>query len=577
MRSNWDLRLFAVCGLVILAMRAGGQPNTTEIISLSGTEDQGNDHSGHPSVSGDGRYVAFESTASNLVYSDSNGVSDVFLRDRAIGNTFRVSVAAPSGDANGPSISPSMSADGRHVAFEGTATNLVEPATQPRSHIFVRDLFTGQTELVSMSSGGVEGNAGSFSPRISPDGRFVVFESLATNLAADSTSGFRDIFIHDRLGGTTELVSVSSGGEQAAAESTNPTVSEDGWYVAFDSMASNLVPGDSNGVQDVFLRDRELGLTERVSVASDGGEANGASFSPVMALGGSRVVFVSRASDLVAGDTNGYADVFLRDRDAGVTERVSLSDGEAQGDRDSGVGGVAVDVTAHFIAFHSDATNLVVGDTNNLGDVFRRDLGKATTMRVSVSTAGAQGNGDSEAPASSANGRYTAFHSDASNLVEDDFNNRRDVFARELFAPYCYASGRIVFGDLSPDAFPPYEADFRIHYYGSLFGVVTGLLDWDGYYTIEVPAGPLILAVKKTHWLRQAVPADTTGGDAFDVDFFLRNGDCNDDNAVDLRDFIPVLMSFGQSVVDGDLNEDYIVDINDLNVLLVNFGHVGDP
>src|SRR6266446_5338687 len=193
------------------------------------------------------------------------------------------------------------------------------------------------TERVSVASGGTEGNDASLGSALSADGRFVAFDSAATDLVAADTNGVSDVLVHDRQTGTTERVSVASDGTQGNGKSGllsfafPPALSADGRFVAFVSFATNLVAGDTNGATDVFVHDRQTGITERVSVASDGTQGNNASSYPVLSADGRFVAFDSDATDLVAGDTNGTTDVFVHDRQTGATERMSVASGGVQG------------------------------------------------------------------------------------------------------------------------------------------------------------------------------------------------------------------------------------------------------
>ncbi len=289
---------------------------TTERVSVSSAEAEGNYRSNWSSVSADGRYVAFSSLADNLVAGDTNGVVDVFVRDRVTGITDRVSVSGAGEQGNDWSNWPSISADGRYVAFMSTANNLVAGDTNGSWDVFVRDRVSGETERVSVSSAEVEANGGSGGAvnllAISADGRYVAFLSEATNLVAGDTNGSNDVFVRDRVSGETERVNVSSAGAEANGPSGYSVISADGRYVAFMSDATNLVPGDTNGRADVFVRDRMAGETQRVSVSSAGVEADGRSDENSISADGRYVAFGSRASNLVPGDTNGTRDIFVR-------------------------------------------------------------------------------------------------------------------------------------------------------------------------------------------------------------------------------------------------------------------------
>lgn len=290
-------------------------------VNISSAGDQANNYSEFPSISGDGRYISFTSPASNLVENDTNGYPDIFVHDRLTGKTEQVSISGTGEQANSGSYHSSISADGRYIAFDLSATNLI--GDNKVGNVLVHDRLTGKTERVSVSSSGVPGNAYSSNPSISADGRYVVFESRANNLIDGTTTTRlnRNIFIHDRVTGKTERVSVSGKGIQGDNWSGYSSISADGRYVAFVSSASNLVDGDTNMKIDVFVHDRVTGKTERVSVDNTGIQGNWWSEDPFISANGRYVAFVSASSYLVAGDTNRVADIFVRDR--GVTDFLS--------------------------------------------------------------------------------------------------------------------------------------------------------------------------------------------------------------------------------------------------------------
>ena len=270
---------------------------------------------------------------------------------------------------------------------------------------------------------------GSYEPSVSADGRYTAFQSNADNLVANDMDGYPDIFVYDRQTGQTELVSQASDGSRPWGYFYTPSISDDGRYVAFEGYSSDLVPNDTNDATDVYVHDRQTGVTTRVSVKSNGAEGNNSSFSPDISANGQFVVFVSYASNLVAGDTNNALDVFIHNRTAGTTTRVSLKAASTQTNDNSWSPTVSAD--GRYVAFYSYATNLVTGDTNGTSDVFVRDMTAKTTARVSVSSAGVQGNSWSEGPQISDNGRYVSFTSDADNLVTGDVNGNTDVFIRD--------------------------------------------------------------------------------------------------------------------------------------------------
>jgi Tol biopolymer transport system component len=415
-----------IAGLLVAGAGGRATAQVTTEVSISSSGAQGDAGSTTAATSGDGRYVVFESPADNLVAGDTNVAWDIFVRDRATGTTVRVSVDSSGVQGDFGSYDPAISADGRFVAFRSFADNLVPNDLNGFHDIFVHDLQTGTTEIVSVDSSGAQANNNSWSPTISADGRYVVFYSDATNLVANDVNGFRDIFVHDRVTGITELVSVDSTGVQGNGDSIDPTISADGSIVAFSSTANNLVVGDTNLYSDVFARDRTLGTTELVSQSTTGKLGNSNSDEPSISADGKCVAFRSSATNLAPGDINLAADIFVRDRIAATTELVSVdSSGILANDNSfrpsiSGDGG--------NVAFASFATNLVANDTNGVVDVFQRNRSKGKTTRVSVDSTGAEANGVNHPPSISADARFVAFYSDATNLVPNDLNAATDCF-----------------------------------------------------------------------------------------------------------------------------------------------------
>ena len=344
----------------------------TEIVSVSSSGSQGDGFSwGVGSISADGQLVVFESNSTNLVPNDTNGAEDIFIRNRAAGTTTRVSLGFGGVEANGGSGYGSISADGRFLAFASSATNIVPGDANQAPDIFVRDLFTGVNERVSVTSGGLESNDISHYPVISDDGRYVAFMSQATNLVSGDTNGTWDVFVHDRQTGATVLISADPFGVPGNGQSSSSAISSDGRFVLFSSDSSNLVPNDTNGTEDAFVRDMVSGTTECVSVSTSGTLGNSYSFPWSISEDDRFVLFSSRASNLIAGDTNGVQDVFIRDRLLSTTERVSLASDGTQADGICWGGQVTPD--GRFVLFSSIASTLVPGDTNAHRDVFVHD------------------------------------------------------------------------------------------------------------------------------------------------------------------------------------------------------------
>ena len=419
-----------VCFLMLVFILPSAWAFEIERVSESSAGDQGNNWSWWPSISADGRFVAFESYADNLVTGDSNNYSDVFVHDRVTGLIELVSVSSTGIQGNHASFFPSISADGRFVVFVSIASNLVLGDANNTREVFVHDRDTGITELVSVSSTGEQGNRESSFPSISGDGRFVAFESPANNLVENDANNKFDVFVHDRDTGTTERVSVSSAGDAGNSNSYRPSISADGRFIAFQSYAKNLVVDDTNDTGDIFVHDRTTGLTERVSTSAIGVQANNYSVNPSVSSGGRYVAFGSAADNLVLGDTNAHLDIFVHDRDTGLTERVSVSSsGEQTNNYYSRYPSVSAD--GRFVTYESGASNLVAGDTNGYWDIFVHDRDTGITERTSVSTNADQANSHSAKASISADGKYLVFRSGASTLVAGDTNAKNDVFVSE--------------------------------------------------------------------------------------------------------------------------------------------------
>jgi len=424
------LSVFLILTVVVAGMSTAAlaAPNTVRI-SVSSNGTQSNGSSAFSAVSQDGRYVAFDSTATNLIGLDTNGTTDVFVRDRKTGKTRRVSVRSNGTQGNGPSQIPDISSSGRFVVFISNASNLVPGDTNGVADIFVRDRKNNKTTRVSTRSNGGQANGASAYPKISANGRFVTFESAATNLVGGDTNGLTDIFVKNRKTGKTHRVSLRSNGAQPNATSSFTDISPNGRYVTFTSSATNLVAGDTNAVGDVFLHDRNNKKTRRVSIGA-AGEGNGASLLSSVSNKG-QVVFASVATNLVGGDTNGAIDVFVRNTSPSNTRRISISTAGVQGNSGSPTSwSPHISASGRYVAFESAATNLVANDTNGVSDVFVRDRKQSRTRRVSVRFDGSQSNGSSVVTNVTNDGKFVTFLSNATNLIAGDTNGTSDIFLR---------------------------------------------------------------------------------------------------------------------------------------------------
>ncbi len=337
----------------------------------------------------------FHSLATNLVDRDTNWVEDIFVHDRATQQIARLSLASDGTEANGRSSYPSVSANGRFVAFQSLASNLVDGDDNGVEDIFVHDMQTGQTTRVSVSSSGEQGNQWSDQAAISPDGFYVTFRSYASNLVQGDTNNVcdtdqdgvyddncQDIFLHTITTGETIIVSVASDGSQANNWSGWPSVSENGHYVAFKSWAENLVENDTNAWSDIFVHATLTGETTRVSVATDGTQADNYSNFPSISADGRFVGFDSCAANLVNDDYNARFDIFLHDRFTHRTSRISVASDGTEGVGDSSR--AYISQYGRYVAFDSSDYKLVPGDTNGFSDVFVHDRGLLSSVFIPI-------------------------------------------------------------------------------------------------------------------------------------------------------------------------------------------------
>jgi putative cell wall-binding protein len=407
---------------------------TTTRVSVSAAGVQGNGISYGSAISANGRYVAFTSTANNLAgVGNPNG--DAYVKDTLTGAIECVNVSSDEVHGNSYCYPGSaISADGRYVAFASHSSNLVPNDEDDDDYdIFVRDREAGTTELVSKSLAGGNANRDALYPSISADGRLVAFDTYATNLITGDTNDHRDIYVHDRDTGNVECVSVSSAGVLADYGGLEPAFSANGRYVVFHSYATNLVPGDNNTWSDVFVYDRDLGVTERVSLTSTGQQGDWDSGPAAISGDGRYVIFASMAENLVDDDDNEMQDMFVHDRVTHETERTSLSSAGEQANGPS-TNRPAISEDGRYAAFMSSATNLVPEKTEANYDIVLRDRETNETVWISVPTSGSGSTGDSSELAISANGSRVTFTGWGSNIVSGDTNGIGDVFLREWFA-----------------------------------------------------------------------------------------------------------------------------------------------
>ncbi|KAA3607904.1 MAG: hypothetical protein DWQ01_12525 [Planctomycetota bacterium] len=425
-RDHW-ICLPALGAALFLCSFISGQSTKRVSVDSAGREVDG--RSTQASLSADGRFIAFASDASKLVYRDHNNATDIFVYHCASGQTERVSVNSDGVEAAGHSNSPSISADGRYVAFASVAHNLAPGDSNRKQDIFIHDRMTKITERVSLSPGGEQGNGDSYSPSISADGRFVTFYSKATNFFPQDGGPYwtHDVFLHDRHLKSTTLISFGIGsGYASAGDSENPKISAAGNLIAFQSDNPLLIESDTNGEMDVFLADLSNGTIQRLSMNLNGVEGNSWSDQPSISADGNVVAFRSNSSNLVPGDSNSVPDIFVYNVRSTDLKRISVDSSGVQASGWSFRPAISAD--GRFVAFQSKASDLVSGDHNASMDIFLHDLESGETERISLDNQGNQPNGHSIQPSISADGSQIVYSSLATNLVLGDNNGDEDIF-----------------------------------------------------------------------------------------------------------------------------------------------------
>lgn len=411
----------------------------TRIVSTDEVGNEGNGASYGHSWSPDGTKVAFVSYGTNLVGADTNGAGDVFVKTLATGAVQRISTDASGDQANGTymgSWDPVWSPDGLQIAFRSEASNLTPGDTNNIDDLFVKTLSTGAIQRISTDASGAQANGSSGDPQWSPDGSRIAFYSYATNLVVADTNGISDVFVKTLSTGAIQRVSTDASGAQANGDlygywgSGSARWSPDGSRIAFLSSSDSLVSGDTNKSYDVFVKTLSTGAIQRVSTDTSGAQAVGGSGSPTWSPDGTKIAFTSDSSNLVAGDTNGLSDAFVKTLDTGAIQRISTDSSDAQADGPSETPTWSPDGSR--IALVSEATNLVANDSNQVSDIFVKTLSTGLVQRMSTDSNGLQATGDSYSVDWSPDGTSIAFASSASNLVPSDLNGVQDVFVKAM-------------------------------------------------------------------------------------------------------------------------------------------------
>jgi hypothetical protein len=417
-----------VGGVLVFAPAARATvPYINSLVSVDSSGALGNTLSDRASVSRDGKYVAFSSAASNLVSGDTNGLRDIFLRNIGTGATTRVSVSTGGNEANAASWFSKVSYDGRYVVFSSTASNLVSSDSNDYYDVFLRDTVNGTTELISQATAGTQGNqwsGGDSGLDISRDGRFVVFSAAASNLVAGDTGNRMDVFVRDRKLNTTTMLSVSASGTQGNGDSQFPAISCEGTHITFNSSSTNLVPSDTNGATDVFYVDRLAGFAI-TNITTAGNDVSGGSS---ISCSGEIIGYTTAATNLVSGDTNNRLDVLAYDVNSATTELISKSTSGALGNDNSSFPSVSAD--GRYVSFQSSSYTLAT-NSNSLNNAYMRDRIANTTVQITKRNATNNVMQNAERPAISGNGRYVVYDSGDTGLVSGDTNGVADVFMSE--------------------------------------------------------------------------------------------------------------------------------------------------
>jgi Ca2+-binding RTX toxin-like protein len=403
--------------------------NSIRRISVAGDGSEGSEGAGGGVFSPDGSKVAFLSSSPELVPGGGNGTITVLVKDLRTGVVTEIGVAAGGGSPDDHSAAPVFSPDGSKIAFLSWASNLVAGDTNKTPDLFVKDLVTGVVTRVSTTASGAQSHdsdSTSFDDYVfSADGRKIAFTSYASDLVAGDGNGQPEIFIKDLVSGAVTRVGVTKTGVEADGSLFHPIFSPDGSKIAFESTATNLVPGDTGEPGGLFVKDLASGAITRVGPAAIREAAFSADWS--------KVAFVSSSSSLVAGDGNERDDVFVQDLRTGTITRVNTT---ADGRESAGwvVGGPVFSPDGTKVAFYSDAPGLDPADTGYVTDLFVKDLATGAITRISLAASGVPADGDSYDLSFSPDGRALIFTSNATNLVVGDGNDLGDVFVVSLAA-----------------------------------------------------------------------------------------------------------------------------------------------
>ena len=427
-----------VAGLLISTKTSATVPGTNSAIDVNTSGGIPNSYAGSPAISQNGRYVAFQSASTNLVSTTTNGQYQIYVRDRFSGTTTLASISSSGTVGNSYSTQPRISSDGKYVVFTSNSSNLVSGDTNAKTDAFIHNMATGNTDLISKNVSGTISNGYTETPDITFDGRYVVFSSYATNLVTSpSVTSGNHIYLKDLSNGTVKLLSQSSTGSVANADSWNPRISCEGRTVVFQSYANNLVSGDTNNPSLSKSRIYVEDLLNGIDPVYITGTGNDNMVYPSVSCNGNYVGFSSDASNLVSGDTNSSQDTFIFDRNTSTIERISINSSSTQGN-DSSYGLPGISNDGRYVVFSSDATNFASGDTNGVVDIFLRNREAGTTELLSRNSGGTISNGNNSGADLSSDGRYATYASYSNNLVSGFSNTNTSIFTSQTGASYDY-------------------------------------------------------------------------------------------------------------------------------------------
>ncbi|UVF20832.1 hypothetical protein HPT29_006805 [Microvirga terrae] len=529
---------------MFLSVQSVVRPTSADTLRRVSTAADGMERLGNSSdaqFSPDGRSIVFASDAP-LVAGDDNHKADIYIKDLITGAITRVSTAGTT-QANEFSTNARFSPDGRFVLFESLADNLVAGDNNHSADIFMKELSTGVITRLSVDQNKLDANNGSYDARFSPDGRFIVFESDASNLVAgDPDNQATDIFRLELSTGVVECVSTVNGifGNHY---SYGARFGPDGRSVVFTSDADNLVAGDNNGKADIFLKNLDTKEVTRISVAKNGAEANNGSYNAQVSPDGRSIMFESVASNLTADGTeaeDGYSDIFVKDMTApnGDVVCVSKAQNGTKANGDSYNARFSPD--GRYVVFESYADNLVAGDDNGVADIFLKNLDTKEVTRISIATSGMETTFGSFDAQFSPDGRFVTFESEAPNLVANDGNNASDIFLVDLLYKANAAAildGRflettlgvggassvsIAWGDGTTSAATPVAGTVSLHHayatpgrQSAVVTLVEGALTWAVAHSIDLAAGTMARNTAVFDTLSGSAGDDTLSGDAF--------------------------------------------------------------